>query len=509
MHVLPALDIAKLPDDVDALKGLIAELHAQYSTMLESLHQQILTLQRLQFGHKSERLAGQAELFAEPIALPVPPLERERVSYERNRPGRPRLPKDLPRQRIDYELDEAEKASFDSVRRIGEEISETLDYTPAKLVVIEHARAKYVCERDGESTIRIAHAEPSPLPKSNASAGLLAQVVVAKYADHIPLHRQEAIFGRHGVAIPRQTLCEWALGAAELLAVLMPGLRAHVLAAPRVHCDDTVLPMQEAGRAKTRTARLWGYLGAGQRRDDERGLWVEHPPAVVFEFTQSRESTWPLLCLSEYRGYLQADAYSGFDALYRGGQIIEVGCFAHARRKFFEVAQAHKPPGLAHEALAFIARLYELEARIKDATPEEKRAVRQAESLPILGDFRAWLESHYRTLLPKSPLAQAFHYALANWQALIRYTENGVLMPDNNALERALRPVAVGRKNYLFAGSPRGGEAAAIAYSLIGTAKLSAVEPFAYLKDVLARLPSHPVNRLAELLPFNWTPASA
>ena len=255
-------------------------------------------------------------------------------------------------------------------------------------------------------------------------------------------------------------------------------------------------------------ARLWGYLGAGERRD-ETGVWVHHPPAVVFEFTQSRESIHPLRFLAHYRGYLQADAYSGFDVLYRSGDIIEVGCIVHLRRKFFEVAQPQKTPGLAHEALAFIAKLYEIEAAVRGQSPDEKYLKRQSEAVPLLTDFKAWLEGHYGKLLPRGPLAQAFYYALAHWDALVRYTEHGVLEPDNNWIERALRPVAVGRHAWLFAGSERGGRAAATFYSLIETAKLNGVEPFAYLKDVLTRLPSHPINRVAELLPFHWKAAHA
>lgn len=500
---------------MEPLKALIIARDAAYrevfkvwQAQFESLHQQILNLRRMQFGAKSERLVGQAELFQEQVTLPVPPKLTETVTYERERRGRPALPKNLPRERVEYDLSEAEKAEFDSLQRIGEETSETLDYTPAKLIVIEHVRAKYVCEKAGESTIRTAAAQPSPLPKSNASAGLLAQVLVSKYADHIPLHRQEKIFKRHGVQIPRATLCEWALGSAELVEVLMPPLTAHVLSAPRVHCDDTVLPLQEAGRGKTKTARMWGYLGAGARRD-ENGVWVEYAPAVVFEFTESRESMHPINFLKDYRGYLQADAYSGFDAIYRTGQVVEVGCWAHSRRKLFEVAQTQKTPGLAHKALAFITKLYEIESGIKHRPPDEKLAIRQSEAVPVLADFKVWLEGHYPKLLPKGPLAQAFHYTLANWAALVRYTEDGVLEPDNNSLERALRPIAMGRKAYLFTGSERGGRAAAIIYSLVETAKLNNVEPFAYLKDTLTRLPSHPINRVVELLPFNWKPAAA
>ena len=344
--MLAALAMAANGAEAARLHGLLAEREAQIArrdqtiaelrVQLESLQQQIVALRRAHFGAKSERLGGQAELFCETVCVPLAPPVTERVSYERERRGRPALPKDLPRRRIEYDLSEAEKSEFERVERIGEELSETLDYTPAKLLVIEHARAKYVCERAGESTIRIAAAQPSPLAKSNASAGLLAQVLVAKYADHIPLARQERIFARHGVPIARTTLCEWTLGAAELFEVLIAPLTEQVLGAPRLHCDDTTVPLAEPGRGKTKIARLWGYLGAGSR-PDETGQWVDHPPGVVFEFTASRESVHPLRFLADYRGYLQADAYAGFDCLYRTGRVIEVGCWAHyLERRFIQ-----------------------------------------------------------------------------------------------------------------------------------------------------------------------------
>ena len=354
MHSFAAIDIQKLPRDVDALLGVITELHTQYATILESLHQQLQNLRRLHFGATSEKLSGQPELFQETQQLPVPPQETITVTYERQRRGRPALPKDLPRERVDYDLSAAEKAEFDALERIGEEVSETLEYTPAKLIVIEHVRAKYACRKDGESTIRTAFAQPSPLPKTNAGAGLLAQILVSTFADHLPLNRQEMIFRRHGVDLPRSTLCEWKLASGELLAVLRAPLIAHTLSAPRLHTDDTTMPLIEGGRGSTKTARLWGYLGAGARRN-ESGEWVKHAPAVVFEFTESRESKHPLKFLKDYQGYLQADAFSGYDILYRSGRIIEVGCFAHCRRKFFEIAKTQKTPGLAAEAVAWIA----------------------------------------------------------------------------------------------------------------------------------------------------------
>ena len=547
MQALRIIDTAKpqklqLADDIATLHASIAERDAaiaerdativkygertarqeeqiaQLLRQVETLQQQFLTLRRMHFGATSERLAGQAELFAGTVSVPVPaPPELETVSYKRAKSnGRPSLPKDLPRQRIDYDLSEAEKAEFDAVTQIGEEVSETLEYTPPVLTVIEHARAKYRCEKDGESTIRTAAAEPSPLPKSNAGAGLLAHVLVSKYQDHLPLNRQERMFGRHSVALSKTTLCDWTLGAAELLERLIAPLTAHVLAAAVVGADDTTLQLAQSGdgagsgvrRGRTRTARLWAYQCGGFKLDPGGG-WAAHAPAVMFDFTESREGLHPLRILARYAGYLQADAYAGFDALFRAGWIIEVACWAHARRKFFEVAKSQSTPGLAHEAVRFIAALYAVESEIKGQTPAERLNVRQLRSVPLLANFKVWLDAHGPNLLPKSPLGNAFSYALANWTALCRFTECGVLEPDNNAVERAIRPIALGRNNWLFAGSVRGGRAAATILSLIETAKLSGLDPFAYLRDVLARINSHRVDRLAELLPFNWKPSAA
>ena len=507
--MLAPLLLADLPDDVTAVAAIALaqnRIARELWEQLEILKHQIAQFVRARFGVSSEQLPGQAELFADIVALPVPPTPAETTVSSHVRRGRPALPKDLPRERIEYDLTDLEKAEFDRLERIGEEVSETLDYTPAKLTVIEHVRFKYACRKDGESTIRTAFAQPSPLPKSNASAGLLAQIGVATFVDHMPLNRQEVVYKRKGIVLPRATLCEWKLSTAELLEVLRPALKQHILAAPRVHSDDTTMPLQEAGRGSTRTARLWGYLGAGQRQ--ENGLWVDHPPAVLFEFTSSREAVHPLTFLADYAGYLQADAYSGYAALYRTGRIVEVGCWAHCRRRFFEIAKLQKAPGLAAAVLAWIGRLYAIETSIKQMMPDQKYEVRQAQAVPILNDLRRWLDGHVPQLLPQSPLAQAFGYTLRNWDALARYTENGVLLPDNNAMERAIRPIAVGRANYLFAGSVRGGRAAAIMYSLLGTAKLNGLNLYDWLKNTLTRLPSHPSNRVAELLPLTWPSAA-
>lgn len=509
MLALATINAAELPNDCVLLKDLLTSLHAQYSAAIQALHEQVLKLRHAQFGSSSERCVAQAELFGEVLDLPVPPAEKQRVSYERQRRGRAALPKDLPRQRIVYELSESERAQFDRVARIGEEVSETLQYTPAKLVVLVHARIKYACTKDGMSTVRTAYAQPSPLPKSNADASLLAQILVSTYVDHLPVNRQSVIFKRHGLDLPRSTLCEWKLASAELLQVLRAPLIAHTLAAPRLHSDDTPVALLDASRKSTRTTRMWGYLGAGARRNDA-GQWIEHRPSVVFEFTHTRQAIHPQRFLKDYRGYLQIDAYSGYDALLSGGQVVAVGCLAHARRKFFEVARQHAlaglPPGLAAQAVAWIAKLYEIESDIKDHPPDHKLHVRQSRSRPVLAQFHQWLQGHAPTVPARSELGRAFGYALRQWETLTRYTEDGILQPDNNLMESALRPVAMGRKAWMFLGAERGGHVAATMYSLIGTCKLNGVEPYVWLSDVLRRLPNHPSNRVAELLPFNWKP---
>jgi transposase len=501
--MLTLLYTADLPDEIDDVKTIALHqnrIARQLWEQVEILKYQIAQLTRARFGVSSEQLVGQAELFIDTVSLPTPPPVSGTTVAGHVRHGRPALPKDLSRERIEYDLTDAEKAEFDSVTPIGFEVSETLDYTPAKLTVIEHARIKYACRKEGESTIRTAFAQPSPIPKSNASAGLLTQVAINTFVDHLPLNRQEMIWKRKGFPVSRSTLCDWKLATAQLVSVLIPSLKAHILGAPRVHSDDTTIPLLVSGRGSTKTARLWGYLGAGQRQ--ENGLWVDYPPAVMFEFAETRQAIHPATFLRDYRGYLQVDAYSGYAELFRGGHIIEVGCWAHCRRRFFEIAKTQKVPGLAAQALAWIARLYTIESTIKVMTPDQKHMIRQEQSVPLLTDLRRWLDGHLPQLLPQSPLAQAFGYALRNWAALVRYTENGVLLPDNNAMERTIRPIAVGRSNYLFVGSVRGGHAAATMYSLLSTARLNDLNPYDWLKDTLLRLPSHPLSRVEELLPL-------
>ena len=509
MHALAAAEIAALPRDADALIAIIVEQRQQYAAVLESLRQQLAKLQRTTFGSRSERLAGQALLFTT-LPIPAPPKEGTTTiaAHQRKRcSGRPALPADLPRVRQDYDLTEEQKAGFDRLVRIGEVVSSTLDVVPQKVLVIDHVRAKYRAMKDGRSSIVVAEAQPSPLAKSNASAGTLAHVLASTYADGLPLTRQEKIFARHGIELSKTTLCDWKLGAAEKLAVLMPALKAHVLGAPVMFADDTTLKLLEKGRRTARTARLWSYLSDGAILDAE-GRWRSYPRAAYFEFTTTREAIHPTRFLAKFHGFLQADDYAGYHETFRSGRAQHCLCWAHVRRRYFDVARESGASPLAAEAMRFIAAIYRIEATLPGLTPDRRREVRQAETVPLLADFRAWLEGHYPSVLPRSALGQAFAYTLSNWPALLRFTDDGILAPDSNLIERSIRPVAVARKAWLFAASERGGQAAAVVFSLIESCKLAGIEPYAYLRDVLQRLDRHRMDRLAELLPFNWKPAS-
>jgi len=510
--VLPAR--ATLPDDVEGLKDLVLETLRRASVAaqdasnhIERLELQLVMLRRAVFGVRSERIPGQGDLFDQMVALPVPPPARQRITYERNRCGRPALPADLPRVRIEYELDEVERSKFASVQPIGEEVSQTLEFTPARLVVIEHARLKYRCESaEGLSTIRTAQAYPSPIRKSNAGPGLLAHVLVSKYADGLPLARQERMFARHGVRLSRKTLCDWVLAACELLAALRAPMHEHILGAPVVFSDDTTLRLlTDEVKGRSVTARLWAYVSAGAQPDENRA-WGAYPKAVLYEFTRDRGGEHPRRFLARYRGYLQADDYAGYHALFRSRRVYHAACWAHARRGFFDIARAAPTPGLASDALAWIGKVYEIEREIRGRPPNERASERHRRSRPVLGEFRRWLTGIEPDLLPQGAMARAVRYVLSNWRALMRFTRVGILEADSNLVERCMRPVAVGRKAWLFAGAPRGGEAAATALSLIETCKLNGIDPYAYLKDVLARIGGHRKDHLAELLPFNWKP---
>jgi transposase len=310
--------------------------------------------------------------------------------------------------------------------KIGEETSEQLDYQPAALFVTEHVRFTYACHAC-EGTVVTADRPAAPIEKGRPGPGLLAQVVTAKYAEHTPLNRQVDIFARHGVTLARQTLCDWVAAAADLLTPLYEDLTATVLASRILHTDDTAVPVLDRQRTETREGRLWVYVGDG------------HPADIVYDYTADRSRAGPQAFLGAFRGYLQADAYAGYDALYATGRIIEVGCMAHARRYFFDAKASD--PGRALPALGFIQQLYAVEREVKGADAETRRARRAAEAVPVLARFRPWLDAQADVVLPKSPIGEAVGYARAQWTALTRYCEDGALAIDNNVSERALRKI--------------------------------------------------------------------
>ena len=503
------LKAADLPDDIEALKRLVIDTAAAYDTAraeliaeqleVERLRFQIAVLKRQQYGRSSEQLdttiaqlsltledleASQAEIVA--IAPPAAPVARER-------PARRPLPPELPREDVVHAALCNCPQCGGALRSAGEDVAEQLEWVPARLKVIRHVRPKFACDRC--DTLVQAPAPSRPIARGLAGPGLLAHVLVSKYQDHLPLYRQSQIYARSGIDLDRSTLADWVGGASHLLQPLVDALGRYVRGAFKLHVDDTPVPVLCPGRGTTRQGRLWTYV-----RDD-RPAGSEDPPAVWFQYSPDRKGERPRKHLGAFTGVLQADAYSGFDKLY-GERIQEAACWAHTRRYFYEVHAAHASP-IALEALERIKRLYDVEDLIRGRPPNERRDVRQTRAGPELASLHAWLLATLPTLSKKSALAVAIRYALSHWAALVRYRDDGRLEIDNNAAERSLRPIALGRKNWLFAGSDDGGERAASIYSLLGTAQLNGLDVEAYLKLLLERMPDHPVNRVDELLPWN------
>jgi transposase len=505
-----AMELAALPDTLEELRQYCAQLLAELSEqqqLVAKLSHELALFRRYLYGRRSEQL-DPAQLMLEfaswrqalneaaPGAAPASP---EAPTAPRPRPGHGRtpLPAWLPRRRVEHGLPEGQgacRACGARLVKIGEETSEQLDYTPASLFVTEHVRVKYAC-RACEGQVVTSAMPAQPIDKGRPGPGLLAQVITAKYADHLPLNRQVDIFARHGVNLSRQTLCDWVAAAADLLAPVYRDLTTTVLGGKVVQTDDTTVPVQDHERTHTRDGRLWVYVG------DTR------PATIVYDYTPTRSRAGPIDFLGEFRGYLQADAYAGYDAVYATGRVVEVGCWAHARRYFWEAKEADALRALA--ALGVIQQLYRVEAEAKALEAGARRALREAQAQPVLERFKRWLDEQANVVLPKSPIGEAVHYARAQWTALTRYLEDGDLAIDNNASERALRRVVTGRKNWLFCGSDEGGRRAAILYSIVATCKAHGIDPWAYLRDVLERIPTHPNRRRAELLPQEWKAAQA
>src|ERR1700688_3372741 len=502
-----------LPDlnqlDPSALKALILSQHEQLlwrDNEVEHLKLLIAKLRRMQFGRKSEKLDRQIEQLelrldelqatqAENTAASQTAVRVAPIANVAAKPARKPLPEHLPREVRTYLPKQAACPDCGGkLKPLGEDVSEILEYVPARFKVIRQVRPKLACA----CCERIVQAEaPSrPIERGVAGPGLLAHALVSKYCAHLPLDRQSEIYARESVELERSTLADWVGGTSRLLEPLVEVLRRHVMAGGKLHADDTPVPVLAPGNGKTKTGRLWTYV-----RDD-RPAGDATPAAVWFAYSPDRKGEHPKAHLSEFTGTLQADGYAGFDAVYETGHIQEAACWAHVRRKFYDLHVAHKSQ-VAAEGLERIAALYAVEKEIRGYPAEQRREIRNTRARPLLESLKQWLEETLTKLSRKSDTAMAMRYALLRWDALLRYVDDGRIEIDNNAAERALRTIALGRKNYLFAGSDAGGERAAAIYSLIGTAKLNGLDPEAYLRNVLSRIADHPINHIEELLPWN------
>ena len=465
---------------------------------------EIAQLKRLKYGRQSEQMGPeQKALFEEAIEADLAALDHEvqdlraavgNPEPERQTPKRAPLPAHLPRIERHHEPENTVCACGCALKRIGEDVSEKLGYTPGDFTVERHIRGKWACSAC--QTLIQAPVPPEVIDKGIPTSGLLAQVLVAKHADHLPLYRQEAIFGRAGLAIPRSTLASWVGTCGARLQPLVDALKAQVLSCAVVQADETPVAMLAPGTGKTHRSYLWAYT-SGE---------FESLRAVVYDFTDSRAGQHARNFLGNWRGHLVCDDFSGYKACFGAG-VTEVGCLAHARRKFVELHVANKST-LAAEAINRIGELYAIEREIKTLPPAERLEHRRRRAAPIAGVLHDWLKAQRIRVPEGSATAKAIDYSLNRWLALTRYLENPALPIDNNHDERQIRTWATGRKNWLFAGSLLAGQRAAAITSLIQSAKLNGHDPYAYLKDVLTRLPTQKTSALNELLPHIWAPAA-
>jgi transposase len=501
--VIREIDRLPEPEDLPTAKQVIATLQAQ---LLQSRHEiaslkhKLDVLCRRLFGKKSEKvdprqlalaleqLHNESGAVSDPVEMDSgePVRWRERVS--RRPRGRRPLPRHLPRRVVVVDVAEADKVCGcgSAKEKIGESVSEKLDYIPSRLEVVQTVLPKYACPRCHDGVV-VAASPVQAVEKGLAAEGLLAHVVVSKYVDHLPLYRLERIFSREGVDLPRSTLVGFVEEATEALCPVGEELRRQVLSASYLQTDDTpVTVLADVGGSFK--GRLWTYLDPVGRQ-------------VVFDATATHERDGPERFLRDFRGHLQADAYKGYDALYRSGRMVEVGCWAHGRRRFVEALETDVRGALM---VALIQQLYEVEREAAELDVEGRRRLRQERSVPLLARIDAQRRAQQDVVLPKSPLGDALRYLENQWAALNRFVEDGRLSIDNNGAENQLRAVALGRKNWLFAGSLAGLHRAALLYSLAQSCRLAGVEPFAYFRDVLLRVATHPQSTIDQLTPKGW-----
>lgn len=480
---------------------------ANLQLIIRHLNQQL-------FGRKSEKLdadlpqlKGFQNLFDEPgidpaeepqEESPEQPADQDKKKKKKTGGRRP-LPKDLPRERVIHDLAEADKqckCCGHQLVKFGEVSSEQLVLVPAQLKVLVHVRNKYAC-RACEEGVTLAPLPIQPIPKSIASASLLANVLVSKYADHLPLYRQSQMWGRLDIDISRATMSGWVLKCGELLAPLVDLMRLNIINSDYARADETTLQvLSEPGRKATSTSYMWAFMTGASKQ-----------VSIVYRYDPGRKGAVAVEFFKGFKGHLQSDAYSGYCAVCQSGHVISVGCWAHARRKFVDIIKVSQKPGKAEEAAAFIRKLYEIERYAKDENlpPDKVKELRQKKSKPILDLYKAWLDNHVGRVPPKNPLCAAMKYSLNNWTQLTRYLDDGRLDIDNNAMERAMKPFAVGRKNWLFSGNEVGARASAVIFSLIETCKANNIEPYAYLKHALENIRT--TEDLSQLLPFNFKPS--
>ena len=495
-------DLQTLPDNPSRLKEMVTTLAGELKSrdiLIEKLKHQLAGHNRHRFGSGSESLDQLQMSFAEDEAIAEAAVEQsvpcDKEQKTKRRHSRKPLPEHLQRHDTVLSPGEACNQCGGTLKTLGEDVTEELEYIPGRFVVkriIRPRRACTCCEAIVQAPL------PSrPIDKGRPGPGLLAHVLVGKYADHLPLYRQSQIFGRDGVELERSTLADWVGRSTALLEPLAVAVGRHVLSGRALFADDTPVKMQAPGAKKTKTARIWAYVR------DERPWAGPSPPCVWYRFTVDRKGEHPVSHLSDYKGWVHADGYAGFNGLFGPGKADEMACVAHVRRKFVDVYKA-QGGAIAEEAIKRIAALYGVEKQARGNSPEQRVVLRQEQAKPLFDDLEQWLGAQLSKISGKTPLAQAIRYALNRLPKARAYLENGILELDNNTVERAMKPVALGRKNWLFAGSEGGGKAMAIAFTLIETAKLNNVDPQAWLTWVLERIADHKINRIDKLLPWNY-----